>query len=318
MSTSRGTLPRPSPSNNAVVVLGAGRGLAAVLRALRGQGTRLTVIVSIADRRGDGDEEQRRVTGASVEDLRRSLEALSGEEGALLRAMRRPLTIERLGQHPLGNLVIASAASAFDDYGRASAWFGEQLGIEGSVLPATSEAVQWDLEPFEDADDANAQGDSADEPSRLRFIGDRIDSPLAAIEAIEHCHCALLAPGSLYRSVLSTAAVPDLAAALKATQARVVWIANLEHDPDQRPSMTVVGHLLALRSNGVRVDAALYDPTAALKFDAGELERYGVEGIPRTLRNTRDPRTHDPERLRSALGELIALQPAAGPGRPRD
>ncbi|MBV8219614.1 MAG: YvcK family protein [Solirubrobacterales bacterium] len=282
-----------------------------MLRALRGQGTRLTVIVSIADRRGNGDEVQRRITGASVEDLRRSLEALSAEEGALLRAMRRPLTIERLGRHPLGNLVIASAASAFDDYGRASAWFGEQLGIEGAVLPATIEPVQWDTEPFEEGDDPSAQAESVDRPSRLHFIGDRIDSPAAAVDAIENCDCALLAPGSLYRSVLSTVAVPDVAAALRTSQARIVWIANLEHDTDQSPNMTAIGHVLALRLNGVSVDAVLYDPSASLKFDASELAHHGVEAIPRGLRSTREPRTHDPERLRAALGELVALQPAA-------
>lgn len=318
MSTSHGILPRPSLSNNAVVVLGAGRGLAAVLRALRGQGTRLTVIVNIADQRGDGDEVHRRVTGASVEDLRRSLEALSGEEGALLRAMRRPLTIERLGRHPLGNLVIASAASGFDDYGRASAWFGEQLGIEGAVLPATSEPVRWELEPFEDTGEADSQGDFVSRPSRLRFIGDRIDSPAAAVDAIENCHYALLAPGSVYGSVLSTVAVPDLAAALRTTQARMIWIANLEYDTDQPPNMTAIGHLVALRLNGVRVDAVLYDPSATLSFDASELAQYGVEAIPRAIRSTRDPRAHDPERLRSALGELIALQPAGGSGRQPD
>lgn len=289
-----------------------------VLRALRGQGTRLTVIVSIADRRGDGDEVQRRVTGASVEDLRRSLEALSPEEGALLRAMRRPLTIERLGRHPLGNLAIASAASAFDDYGRASAWFGEQLGIEGAVLPATSEPVRWEIEPFEDGGEPSSQADSVDRPGRLRFIGERLDSPAAAVDATEQCQCALLAPGSLYRSVLSTGAVPDMAAALRMTKARVVWIANLEHDADQRPQMTAIGHLLALRLNDVRVDAVLYDPSATLGFDASELARYGAEAIPRALRSARDPRKHDPELLRSALGELIALQPADGPARDRD
>ena len=288
-----------------------------MLEALRGQSTRLTVIVSIADRRGEGDEVEGRVTGASVEDLRRSLEALSGEEGALLRAMRRPLTIERLGRHPLGNLVIAAAASGFDDYGRASAWVGEQLGIEGAVLPATSEPVRWEIETFEDGGEPSARTDRVDRPSRVRFTGDRIDSPAAAVDAIERCRCALLAPGSLYQSVLSTVAVPDLAASLRMTQARVVWIANLEHDADQRPNMTPIGHLLALRLNGVRVDAALYDPAAKLSFDASELARYGVEAIPRALRSARDPRAHDPELLRSALGELIALQPADRAARDR-
>lgn len=254
------------------------------------------MIVSIAYKPGDGDEVQRRVTGASVEDLRRSLEALSGEEGPLLRAIRRPLTIERLGQHPLGNLVIASAASAFDDYGRASVWLGEQLGIEGAVLPATSEPVRW----------------QTDASSRLRFAGDRIDSPLAAVEAIEQSQWALLAPGSLYRSVIATAAVPDLATALSATPARVVWIANLAHDSNQRADLTAIDHLRALRLNGVRVDSVLYDPSAALRFDAAELARHGVEAIPRSLGGGRDPRLHDPKRLRSALGDLTG----GGPERP--
>jgi uncharacterized cofD-like protein len=279
-----------------------------VLRALRGQGARLTVIVSIAYQSGNGDEVQRRVTGASVEDLRRSLEALSGEERPLLRAIRRPLTIERLGRHPLGNLVIASAASAFDDYGRASAWLGEQLGIEGAVLPATTELVRWELEPCEDTHAPRFPSDSVRRPSRLRFIDARIDSPAAAIDAIEQSEHALLAPGSLYRSVLSTAAVPDLAAALGTTAARVLWITSLERDPDQPATMTAIDHLQALRLNGVRVDAALFDPSAALKFDASELARYGVEAVPRALRSNRNPRVHDPKRLRSALRDLIALR----------
>jgi uncharacterized cofD-like protein len=281
-----------------------------VLRALRRQDTRLTVIVSIAYQPGDGDEVQRRVTGASVEDLRRSLEALSGEEGPLLRAIRRPLTIERLGRHPLGNLVIASAASAFDDYGLASTWLGQQLGIEGAVLPATTELVRWEIEPFEDTGAPSVPGDSAARPCRLRFIDDRVDSPAAAVDAIERSEHALLAPGSLYRSVLSTAAVPDLAAALRTTTARVLWIPSLDRDPDQPATMTATDQLQALRLNGVRVDAALFDPSAALRFDASELAPYGVEAIPRALRSTRNPRVHDPKRLRLALRELIALRPA--------
>jgi uncharacterized cofD-like protein len=273
------------------------------------------VIVSIAYRPGDGDEVQRRVTGSSVEDLRRSLEALSAEERPLLRAIRRPLTIERLGRHPLGNLVIASAASAFDDYGRASAWLGEQLGIEGAVLPATTELVRWEIEPFDDTRAPSFPGDPAARPCRLRFIDHRVDSPAAAIDAIEQSEHALLAPGSLYRSVLPTAAVPDLAAALQTTAGRVLWIASLERDPEQPGTMTAIDHLQALRLNGVRVDAALFDPSAALGFDASELARYGVEAIPRALKSNRNPRVHDPKRLRSALGELIALRPAGRFGR---
>jgi uncharacterized cofD-like protein len=302
-----------SPSNGSVVVLGAGRGVASVLRAVRDEDNRLTAIVSIAyDGDGGGDARQR-LASAAVEDLRRSLEALSSEEGALLRAIRRPLTIERLGRHRLGNLVIASVATAFDDdYGRASTWLGEQLGIGGAVLPATVEPVQLQIEVAQET--AASSGGSGHKPRRVRFAGGRTGSPDAAVAAIRHADWALLAPGALYRSVVSTAGVPDLVRALRSTRARVLWIANLEPGSREAAGMAAGDHLLALRSHGIRVDAVMHDPSATLRFDPAELTRYGVESVPRALRNAANPGLHDPERLRSALLGLIRSRPTGTVG----
>jgi hypothetical protein len=120
----------------------------------------------------------------------------------------------------------------------------------------------------------------------------------------------------LYRHILSTCAVPDLAAALTNTSAWVVWIANLEPDPRDAPDLTATDHLLALRLHGVRVDAVLHDPSATLAFDPSELATIGVESVTRPLRSASDPGTHDPERLHAALSDLLASplleQPAAG------
>jgi uncharacterized cofD-like protein len=300
MSISLETLPRRSQSNSEVVVLGGGPGLATVLRALRDEDIRLTAIVGIAEEgRRDGGA-RHAVTGAGVEDLRRSLEALTNEEGALLRAIRRPLTIEPAGRHPLGNLVLASVAAAFGDYGRASTWLGEQLGISGAVLPATKAPVQLEIETLPEGP-AGAESDGAERTlPQVRFPGD-VESPDASVAAIRHAKWTLLAPGALYRSVLSTAAVPDLVAALRGTPARVLWIANLAPDALEVPSMTANEHLRALRQHGVRVDAVMHDPSATLEFDAAELRRYGVQSLPHNLRSTGDPAVHDAGRLRRAL-----------------
>jgi 2-phospho-L-lactate transferase/gluconeogenesis factor (CofD/UPF0052 family) len=270
-------VPKEAQSSNPIVVLGGGPGLVCVLLALRRAGRRLTAIVSIA--READDDSPPRVTGGEVGDLRRSLEVLGDEEVALLRAIRRPLRVEGLGRHPLGNLALAAAADALGDYGQASIWLGEQLGIDGAVLPAT-------VEP------------------------ERAESPEDATAAIMQARWVLLAPGALYRSVLSTSAVPDLAAALRSTSARVVWIANLEPDPREAPNLSGIEHLGLLRRHHVRVDVVLYDPSAPLAFDPVELERTGVEPVSRPLHNADDPGVHDPERLRSALVELFD----AGPG----
>ncbi len=298
-------------SSDQVVVLGGGRGLARVLPALRSVGMPLTVITSIAGE-PDRDEDARRRLRGPVEDLRRSLEALSDEDGALLHAMRRPLTIDGVGEHPLGDLTLTAAADALGGYGRASVWLGDQLGIEGSVFPATVEPARQHIE------DATlpAPGNAISRPvRRLRFAESGIDSPDGAVAAIADATVLLLAPGGLYRNILSTCAVPDLARALAATSARVLWIANLQPDAHEAPGMTATDHLLLLRLHGVRVDAVLHDPSARLRFDAAELSALGVESVAHPLRSRSDPGTHDAELLHAALTRVLASssveQPAA-------
>lgn len=287
-------------------MLGGGRGLACVLRALRSDGLPLTVITSIAVE-SDRDEDVRQHLRGPVEDLRRSLEALSNEDGALLHAIRRPLTIDGVGEHPLGDLTLTAAAEALGGYGRASVWLGDQLGIEGSVFPATVDPV------WQHIDDATLPmpGKAMRRPvRRLRFAGSGSASPEGALAAIAKATLLLLAPGGLYRNILSTCAVPDLAGALAATSARVVWIANLQPDPHEAPGMTAIDHVLLLRLHGVRVDAVLHDPSARLGFDAAELSALGMESVAHLLRSASDPGRHDPELLHTALTLLLA----SGPG----
>jgi uncharacterized cofD-like protein len=286
-----------SLSNSAIVVLGGGRGLGCVLEALRDQDTDLTVIVSIAN----DQTSQELPSPRAVEDLRRSLEALTGEEGALLRAIRRPLTIGRLGEEPLGNLVLGSVASAFGDYGTASKWLGEKLGVAGAVLPATTQPVPREIEPVGEG----STDMSGHELKRLRFAAEQIETPAAVISAIDEAQWVLLAPGSLYRSVLSTAAVPEVASALSRTAGEVVWIASAAPDSRESADTAGVDHLAALRLHGVRADTVLHDPSAALRFDDAVLASYGVRSVARPLRSRRDGALHDPARLRTALEEMI-------------
>ena len=290
-------------------MLGGGHGLASVLRALSEQAAEITVIVTIADDGGSSGALRRRREGPAVGDLRRSLLALTGEEVVLARALARPLMINRLGRHPLGNLVIRSVADAFGDLGQATAWLGEQLGIAGRVLPATGEAVSL----IADAGDVLLHGESAigaatQEIGNLRFSPERPLVPAAVIEAIEQADWVLLAPGSLFTSVLAASAVPDVAAALRAATARVVWISNLEPDGRETAGMDAGDHLDALRRHDIRPDAVLYDPEAELQFEAGRLAGEGLEAWPFPLCGEKAG-IHDPELLRAALSELLRDRP---------
>ncbi len=292
--------------NDRVVVMGGGHGLAAVARALRDDARELTLIVTIADDGGSSGELRRRREGPAVGDMRRSLIALMGDDVALARAFARPVTINRLGSHPLGNLVIRSLADAFGDLETASDWLCERLGIAGRVLPASAEPVtlvgetdaQW-------IHGESAIGAARVRIRRLRFEPERPKVAPAAIRAIERADWVLLAPGSLFTSVLSVSALPDVASALARTSARVVWICNLRSDQCESAGMTLTDHLAALRRHGVRVDCALHDPDAELRFRSEPRETAPVELLGRPLRGA-EPGAHDTALLRAALvGDLF-------------
>ncbi len=289
-----------------VVVLGGGHGVASVLDALRGRALELTVIVTVADDGGSSGELRRREGGPAVGDMRRSLIALAGDDRLLARAFAWPVTINRLGEHPLGNLVIQSLAKAFGDLETASGWLGEQFDIGGHVLPASAETVSL----LAVTRDEVIRGESAIRAARkpilrLRFEPERPITPAAVLEAVGGADWVLLAPGSLFTSVLAATALPDVASALMRTGGRVLWICNLAPEARESSGMTAADHLRALHTHGVRVDAVLCDPGAKLRFTLEQLQRQRLPAIFRPLRAD-FPSVHDPARLRAALLELFA------------
>jgi uncharacterized cofD-like protein len=286
-----------------IVVLGGGHGLASVLGALGDGADELTVIVTVADDGGSSGQLRQRGAGPAVGDLRRSLVTLAREEVVLGRALRRPITVGRLGCHPLGNLLILSIAEAFGDLAYATEWLGARLGIAGRVLPATAEPVSL----VGEADGELVYGETAigtrSRVRHLRFVPECPAVPPAVVEAIEAADLCLLAPGSLFTSVIATSALPPVASALARAGAPVVWISNLEPDAIETAGMTGGDHLAALRRHGVRVDAALFDPHAELQLDAQQLEDDRVHPMPRPLLGTRRG-VHDQRLLRAAIDEL--------------
>jgi uncharacterized cofD-like protein len=261
-------------------------------------GSELTVIVATGEYVGPGAPQARPGPSSAMGELHQALEVLAGDEVALARAMRRPLMVDRLGRHPLGNLIIHSLASGLGDLGRASAWLGAQLGVDGEVLPATVQPLRFTVRPGspKPGRPPPAWPRGSD---RLGFIPQRPRVPAQAISAIGDADAILLAPGSLFREVLVAAAVPDIARALRSTSAQIIWICNLEPEDGE----TAGDQLDVLLRHRLRIDAALYDPDSGLGRSSEQLSARGVQTIPRPLRAARS-RVHDAQLLRSALNEL--------------
>jgi uncharacterized cofD-like protein len=293
-----------------VAVLGGGHGVAAVLASLRDAPVDLTAIVTTADDGGSSGDLRQRFGGPAVGDLRRSLIALSDGTNLLATVMDRPLEMP-YGQHPVGNLLIQSLTDSLGDLEASSRWLGQWLGISGCVLPASIEPVRL----LADTGDRLIAGESTigatvDRIRRLRFDPQWPRTPRAAVEAIQAANWVLLAPGSLYTSTLATSALPQIVSALHRTQARVLWLCNLEPEQGETASMTAEDHLAAIRSHGVRVDDVLYDPEAKLCFDGPALARNHIGGFAWRLQSGQRA-VHDPRLLGSALESLFGAQSSA-------
>ena len=291
-------------------ILGGGHGVASVLRALRQEEHGLTVIVTVADDGGSSGRLRQRWGGPAVGDLRRSIVALSDERAEAGIAFAAPLTLADVGQHPLGNLMLRSLIGAFGDLETASAWLCEHLGISARLLPATAEPVSLVAQAGETVLIGETAIGRTDVPiERLSFDPPSPEVPCAVIESIGHADCVLLAPGSLFTSALAVAALPDVRSALSRTAARIVWLCNLEPEPETA-GMTAAEHLAALRRHNVQVDAVVYDPAAALRFAPSELAREPLQAWARRLRG-RERGVHDPVLLRAVLREI-----SRAPARP--
>ncbi len=309
---------RVIPGVQKVVALGGGHGLAAVVRSLRGRPIDLTVVVTVADNGGSSGELRRRGTGPGLGDMRRSLVASSQDGIALARALERRLPVTGLGHHPVGNLILRSVIDAFGDLERGSEWLARQLGAHARVLPATSEPVSLLAEVVDGPPvvGESAVGATPLRITRLRFAPDNPRVPDTAIGALEAADWVVMAPGSLYTSVIATCAVPNLAAAIGDTPAHVMWVSNLVRDGGETATLSAIEHLEALRCHGVRVDLVLFDPRAELTFKPSDIASVRATFVGRSIQGVQHGQ-HDSFLLGRALAELLGQhgdQPARASG----
>jgi len=184
--------------------------------------------------------------------------------------------------------------------------------VSARVLPATTEPVTL----IARAGDELIRGESAigairRRISAIRFEPRRPEIPPPVIDAIDQADWVILGPGSLFTSVLAVGALPDIRSALAGTRARVLWICNLVPEIPETAGMSAGDHLSTLRAHGVRVDAVLYDPAAALHFSVLELAAAGMPGLAYELMSA-DHGRHDPALL------SVALEPLLTTGRGRE
>ncbi len=260
-----------------VVTIGGGSGTFSLLSHLKKYPVTISAIVTMSDSGGSSrrlmDEFRRQLP---LGDLRQSLVALA-RNGALWRDVfmhRFEETDESngssggIGGHSLGNLILKGLQDINNgDLLLAIEDAQELLGTAGNVVPVTlaQTTICADL-----ADDSTICGETnidtrgkhqPDELSpvkRLRLIPGDAPACAQAMRAIRRANTIIIGPGDLYTSLLPNLLVPDIARAVRESEAEKVYICNLMTKHGETDGYKASDFVNAIHTYlGARVDRVL-------------------------------------------------------------
>lgn len=294
-------------SHPCVVALGGGHGLAVALGAIRRYAADVTAVVSVADDGGSSGRLRRDLGVPPPGDIRRCLVALAGNDTVWAEAFEHRFAGGELDGHALGNLVLVGLAETLGSFPAALEEAGRLLHAVGRVLPATTGPVVLRAEVLEPSPrTVQGQVAVANTAGIRRVAIEPADPPVpdAVLTGIAGADQVVLAPGSLYTSVLPPLLVPAIRDAIASASGRVVQVANLGPQLPETAGLDATDHLEALLAHGIRVDTFVYEQDGELPADTDRIRALGVEPVAARAARVGGG-AHDPVRLAITLRALV-------------
>lgn len=303
-----------------VVALGGGTGLSLMLRGLREHTSQVTAVVAVSDDGGSTGRLRAAFGMPAPGDLTDCLAALAADEAALGRLMQ--YRFDRGGDlagHTFGNVLIATVNEVEGDFGEALRALNRMLELQGAVWPATPRPVALRVTKADGrvVDGESAMRSSPGASARVEVLPHDVEAMPEAVAAIAAADLVVLGPGSLFSSTLPPALVPGVAAALRATAAPLVYVANVMTEAGETDGFDLAAHLVALRDHlgrlpdvvlgnrtpidGVRLAAYAAEGAAPVPFDERAAADLGVAAVAAPLLSKGRHAQHDPAALAAAL-----------------
>lgn len=318
----------PPEQGPRVVAIGGGTGLSTLLRGLKLYTRHITAVVAVTDDGGGSGELRRELGMLPPGDIRSCMEALANCEPMMSQLMHYRFTEGALAGQSFGNLFLAALDGIMPTFEDAVESLSEVLAITGRVLPVTNANVQ--LKALLE-DGSSVIGESEIGPFK-RSRGCRIASVdlvpgrpralPAVISAIEEADMILLAPGSLYTSVIPNLLVDGVVDAIRRSGALKLYVCNIMTQPGETEGYTVADHLHALFKHTEAdlfhlclVNSAPIPPIIAQRYagsgsevtfcDQTACEALGVEILERAVATVENGHVrHNPGHLARELMEL--------------
>lgn len=244
---------RVAPENGPrIVVIGGGHGQSTLLRGLKLYSKNLTAIVAVTDDGGGSGILRRDLGMLPPGDIRNCMEALASAEPIMTRLMSYRFTEGSLAGQSFGNLLLAALNGIMPSFDQAVAGLSQVLAITGRVLPVTNANLRLEAE-FENGH--MIQGESSicqmkrQEGCRIRQVRlhpDRAKALPEAVEAIRQADLIVLAPGSLYTSIIPNLLVDGIVEAIRESRALKIYVCNVMTQEGETEGYTASDHIRAL------------------------------------------------------------------------
>lgn len=235
-----------------VVAIGGGTGLSTLLRGLKLYTRQITAIVSVADDGGGSGVLRQDLGMPPPGDIRHCMEALANVEPLMSQLLQYRFKEGGLAGQSFGNLLLAALDGIMPTFDQAVAGMSQVLAITGKILPVTNENVLLEAE-LENG--VRILGESIipdrkkEENCRIRQMRLQPEHPQAlpaAVEAIEQAEMIVLAPGSLYTSIIPDLLVDGIVDAIRRSDALKIYACNIMTQEGETEGYTASDHIRAL------------------------------------------------------------------------
>lgn len=311
-------------SSAKIVAIGGGTGLSTMLRGLKHHTSNITAVVTVADDGGSSGRLRRSLGVHPPGDFRQCIAALAETEPLMERLFQYRFGQGELGGHAFGNLFIVAMVGITGSFESALQAASRVLAVAGRIVPSTLAHVTL----FAELEDDRVMAGESNVPhgaSPIRRVFLEPHAPPAypeAVAAILDADLVVLGPGSLFTSVLPNLLVPGIAAAVAATSAPVVYVANVATQPGETDGYSLADHLTALKqhigdglidyvlanaevSRPLPPDAPVSIVMPALSSNGATHKSPGPLLVTADLVNPAIPTHHDPARLAEAVMRLV-------------
>ncbi len=240
-----------------VVAIGGGTGLPMILNGLKKYTKNLTAIVTVTDS-GRSTGVLRKEFGIPAPgDLRNCLISLSESEKLMLDLFNYRFSGNLLNDMNFGNLLIVALAKTTGSFKNAIKAASKILAIKGQVLPSTLQNVHLCTE-LEDGTIFSSEDDLIQRDIAAEKLAER--SPIKRVflspanakilpeakKAILEADLIVIGPGSLFSSVITNLLVKGMREAIKKSNAKKVYIANVMTQVNQTHCFALSNHVKAI------------------------------------------------------------------------